>query len=154
MPQPWPGGWWRLSDIVDYEISSTMSFLKTASLHRKDILTFRNDMAVREVNKGKTMAPYYYIMPASQHDPSEMIKLVNLLKEHGVHVYYTGKELTLGNKIVEKGSIVVPLAQPFRAFIKEVLEDQEFPERHYTPGGQLIRPYDITSWSLPLHRGD
>lgn len=32
------------------------------------------------------------------------------------------------------------------------LEAQEFPERHYTPGGILIKPYDITSWSLPLHR--
>ena len=32
------------------------------------------------------------------------------------------------------------------------MEKQEFPERHYTPGGELIKPYDITSWSLPLHR--
>ncbi|MEJ2629526.1 MAG: hypothetical protein P8078_13360, partial [bacterium] len=38
-------------------------------------------------------------------------------------------------------------------FIKEVMEKQIFPERHYTPGGTLNRPYDITSWSLPLHRG-
>ena len=48
--------------------------------------------------------------------------------------------------------MVIPLAQPFRAFIKEVMETQVFPERHYTPGGELIKPYDITSWSLPLHR--
>ena len=40
-----------------------------------------------------------------------------------------------------------------RAFIKEMLESQIFPERHYTPGGKMIRPYDITSWSLPLHKG-
>ena len=48
--------------------------------------------------------------------------------------------------------MVIPLAQPFRAFIKEVMETQVFPERHYTPDGELIKPYDITSWSLPLHR--
>ena len=41
----------------------------------------------------------------------------------------------------------------FRAFVKEVMEKQEFPVRHYTPGGDVIRPYDVTSWSLPLHRG-
>jgi hypothetical protein len=48
--------------------------------------------------------------------------------------------------------VVIPLAQPFRPFIKEVMETQEYPERHYTTGGKLIEPYDITSWSLPLHR--
>ena len=33
------------------------------------------------------------------------------------------------------------------------MEPQKYPERHYTPGGELIEPYDITSWSLPLHKG-
>ncbi|MDT8374485.1 MAG: M14 family metallopeptidase, partial [Bacteroidales bacterium] len=40
-PVPWPGGWWRLGDIVRLEIESTFSILKTASLHRSDILRFR-----------------------------------------------------------------------------------------------------------------
>jgi len=153
MPQPWKGGWWKLSDIVDYEISSTNSLLKTASLHRKAVLNFRNDLSVREVEKGKTEPPYYYIMPPQQQDASELLHLVNLLKEHGVKVYHTSDELQLDNKVLAEGSVVVPLAQPFRAFIKEVMEVQEFPARHYTPGGEMIRPYDITSWSLPLHFG-
>jgi hypothetical protein len=33
------------------------------------------------------------------------------------------------------------------------MESQEYPVRHYTPGGEIIKPYDITSWSLPLHFG-
>ncbi len=153
LPHPWEGGWWRLSDLIDYELSSTYSILKTASNHRLDILNFRNDLAVREVNKGKTEAPYYYIMPASQHDPGELVKLVNLLQEHGIKIYATDKELVLGNKVLGKGAMVVPLAQPFRAFIKEVMEVQKYPVRHYTTGGPVIRPYDIASWSLPLHMG-
>ncbi len=153
MPQPWEGGWWKLSDIVDYEISSTNSLLKTASLHRESVLKFRNELSAREVEKGKTEPPYYYIMPAQQRDASELVHLVNLLKEHGVKVYQTSDELQLDNKVLAERSVVVPLAQPFRAFIKEVMEVQEFPARHYTPGGEMIRPYDITSWSLPLHMG-
>jgi hypothetical protein len=153
MPQPWEGGWWKLSDIVDYEISSTNSLLKTASLHREAILRFRNEHSVREVEKGNTEPPYYYIMPAQQRDASELVHLVNLLKEHGVQVYQTADELQLDDKVLAEGSVVVPMAQPFRAFIKEVMEAQEFPARHYTPGGEMITPYDITSWSLPLHMG-
>ena len=52
-----------------------------------------------------------------------------------------------------QGDVVVSLDQPYRAFIKEVLEVQQYPVRRYTPGGQMIRPYDVTSWSLPLHLG-
>ncbi len=153
LPHPWEGGWWRLSDIIDMEISSTYSLMKTASKHRQDILAFRNNMAVREITKGKTLPPFYYIMPAKQHDASELVNLVNLLKEHGVRVYSADRDLVLGNRVVEKGSVVVPLAQPFRAFIKEVMEVQEYPVRHYTTGGPVIRPYDIATWSLPLHMG-
>lgn len=153
MPEPWPGGWWRLGDIVEYEISSTKSLLKTASLYREEILEFRNDMAISEVNKGKTEAPYYYIFPQQQHDHSELVDLAHLLKKHGVNVYQLTENATIQGTNFVTGDIVIPLAQPYRAFIKEVLESQEFPLRHYTPNGEIIQPYDITTWSLPLHRG-
>ncbi len=153
MSLPWEGGWWRLADIVEYEIESTYSILKTSSLHRKEILRFRNDICRSEVQKGKTQAPYYYILPFNQHDKSELVLLVSLLREHGVQVYQLTEAVTVAGRTYGTGDIVVPLAQPFRPFIKEVMEKQEFPERHYTPGGELIKPYDITSWSLPLHRG-
>jgi len=149
---PWEGGWWRLGDIVDYELSSTMSILKTASLYREDILDFRNRMCREQVAMGQTEAPYYYIMPAKQHDQGELVNLVNLMNEHGVSMYELSESLVLDGKVYKAGDVVIPLAQPFRAFIKEVMETQEFPARHYTPGGELIKPYDITSWSLPLHR--
>ncbi len=149
---PWEGGWWRLGDIVDYEIVSTMSILKTASLYREEILRFRNDVCREMVETGRTEPPYYYLFPKEQHDASELVKLVELLQEHGVNVYHLNKNIVIEDIAYYAGDLVVPLAQPFRAFIKEVLESQEFPERHYTPEGELIKPYDITSWSLPLHR--
>lgn len=153
MPLPWPGGWWKLGDIIEYEIVSTMSIIKTASLHRQDILEFRNDLCRKEILKGKTKPPYYYILPLKQHDKSELVNIVNLFKEHGIRVYYLSTSITINNVSFEQGDIVVPLSQPFRTFIKEVMERQKFPVRHYTPEGKIIKPYDITSWSLPLHRG-
>jgi len=153
MPEPWPGGWWRLGDIVDYECESTYSILKTALMHKEELLTFRNDLCKREVKRGRSEAPFYYIMPEQQHDRSEFVNLVNLLKEHGVNVHKLQKSITVNGRNFNQGDVVVTLAQPFRAFIKEVMEKQKFPLRHYTPGGKIIKPYDITSWSLPEHRG-
>jgi len=153
MPLPWEGGWWRLSDIIDYEIATTMSIIKTSATHDKDILKFRNDIAKSEVLTGETEAPYYYIMPRDQHDPGELAHIVNLLIEHGVSVEELAAPFEVENIIFQPGDIIVSLAQPYRPFIKEVMEDQVFPLRHYTPGGEIIRPYDITSWSLPRHNG-
>ena len=153
MPLPWEGGWWRLSDIVDYEIASTKSMIKTSSLRREDILKFRNRMCRESIKLGKTEPPYYYIFPQEQHDQSELVNMINLLMEHNVTIYQLDSDLLLNDKQFRKGDIAVPLAQPFQNFIKEVLEAQKFPVRHYTPGGKVIKPYDIASWSLPLHRG-
>lgn len=153
MPMPWEGGWWRLSDIIAYELSSTYSLIKTGSYHKKDILLTRNELCKKEVEKGKTLAPAYFVMSAKQHDAGELIGLITLLDEHGVDVYKTNDRMEHKGQVIYKGDYIVPLAQPYRAFIKEVMEKQKFPERHYTPGGEMIRPYDITSWSLPMHRG-
>jgi hypothetical protein len=152
MPLPWEGGWWRLGDIVEYELVSVRSILKTAALYHDKILKFRNDLCKKEVQLGKSQPPYYYIMPRQQHDESELVNLVNLLGEQGVSVYTLSRDMTVNNRLFHAGDLVVPLAQPFRAFIKEVMEKQVFPVRHYTPGGKIIKPYDITTWSLPLQR--
>lgn len=152
-PVPWPGGWWRLGDIVKLEIGSTLSVIRTSSLHRQEILKFRNDICRREVERGQNEAPYYYVVPAAQADQSELVRFVNLMREHGVKGYRLTADYALDGINLKAGDFVYPLAQPFRAFVKEVMEKQEFPVRHYSPGGAIIRPYDVTSWSLPLHRG-
>ncbi len=152
-PAPWPGGWWRLGDLVEYELESVYSLVKTAAIHKEDILEFRNEMCRREINKGLTEAPFYYILPAKQHDAGELQELLILLDRHGINLYRITDDLVIGNRKIYEGDYIIPLAQPFRAFIKEVMESQKYPVRRYTPGGEMIRPYDITTWSLPLHRG-
>jgi len=153
MPDPWPGGWWRLSDLIQYEVVSMMSILRTASTNREAILQFRNDLCRKEIEKGRTQPPCYYLLPPGQHDSSELASLVNLMLEHGVRVYKIKKEIANDQILFPSGCLIIPLSQPYRAFIKEVMERQKFPERHYTPDGELIKPYDIASWSLPLHMG-
>jgi hypothetical protein len=153
MPKPWEGGWWKLSDILSYEMENNLSNLEISAIHKKEILQFRNDLTRREINRGKEEAPFYYILPQNQHDLSEMADMVNLLHRHGVKTWQLTSDLIWNERNFKTGDIVVPLAQPYRAFIKEVMEKQKFPARYYSEGGELIKPYDITSWSLPLHKG-
>ena len=153
MPAPWPGGWWRLGDIVEYELASWRGVLDTAARLRADILRSRNDLCRKEVALGRNEAPFYYVIPAAQHDLSERAHLVDLLVEHGVEISRLTDPATADGHSFTSGDLVVPLAQPYRGFVKEVMERQHYPVRHYTPEGEVIRPYDITSWSLPLHLG-
>ncbi len=153
MPLPWPGGWWRLADIVQYEVSSTFSILKTAYIYKEEILRYRNELCKKQVESGQNQPPYFYLISLKQHDKSELVALINLFLEHGVQVYKLKNNYTTGRINFFEGDIVLPLSQPYRAFIKEVMEKQEYPVRRYTRDGDIIKPYDITSWSLPLHRG-
>jgi len=68
MPDPWPGGWWRLGDIVAYELASWRGIIATASMLREDILGFRNDACREEVERGRTQPPFYYVIPHEQHE--------------------------------------------------------------------------------------
>ena len=150
---PWPGGWWRLADGVDYELSSFRSLLRICAERRADLLRFRNDVTRREVERGRSETPAYFVLPARQRDRGARVTLVNLLAEHGVQMFRLPGEVAAGGRRFEAGSVIVPLAQPYRSFVKEVLELQRYPVRHYTPDGEMIRPYDITTWSLPLQHG-
>ncbi|HON19620.1 MAG TPA: M14 family metallopeptidase, partial [Salinivirgaceae bacterium] len=150
---PWEGGWWRLSDIVKYEVNSTFSLIKTASLHKNAILKSHNDLCKKEFEKGKNSPPYYYILPHSTDNKSGLRDFVKLMVDHGITIHKLTKDVTIDRTVFYAEDIVISLAQPFRSFIKEVMETQKYPERHYTLGGAMIRPYDITSWSLPLNFG-
>ncbi len=86
LPDPWPGGVWSLGDIVEYELSSMASILATAASNRVAILTFRNDLCRKEVEKGRTEAPYYFVLPKVQTDPGELAALAELLLLHGIEV--------------------------------------------------------------------
>ncbi len=153
MPDPWPGGWWRLSDIVQYEVASMASVLSIAADHREELLRFRNRLCRNEVERGRTEPPFYYLFPRRQHDAGALAEVVKLLIEHGVNVSQLTERTEISGRVFSGGDVVVRLDQPYRAFIKEVLEIQSYPVRHYTPGGTVIRPYDITSWSLPINFG-
>jgi len=152
-PHPWKGGWWRLRDIIDYELVASYSFLETSAKYWEDILRAFYNMNLDAIKKGKQESPYAFILPTDQHDPITEAKLVEILLAHGVEIYQTEQEMIHQGRIFPQGSLVIPLAQPIRSFIKEVMEVQVFPEIRLSSDGNPLPPYDVTSWSLPIQMG-
>ncbi len=152
-PSPWPGGWWRLRDIVEYELIATWALAESASQYRREILSNFGRMAREASDAGAAEPPFAWIVPPDQHDPVAAAKLVDLLLRHGVRVSVADEDLQVGRTRYPAGTYVIPAAQPYRAFLLTMLRTQRYPEVRPHQDGPIIPPYDVTSWSLPLAMG-
>jgi hypothetical protein len=152
-PSPWPGGWWRLRDVVEYELIATWALVESCSQYRRELLANFYRMGADEVAAGTAKAPYGWAIPPDQHDPVAAGKLVELLLRHGVRVTVAAEELRIGRAVLPAGTPVIPAAQPYRAFLLTMLRPQRYPEVRPYEDGPIFPPYDVTSWSLPLHMG-
>jgi hypothetical protein len=150
---PWPGGLWRLRDVVEYEYSAAMAVLDTAARYRVDFLRNFYTMGQEEIHKGETEPPYAYIVPATQRDPNTAVKMINLLIDQGAEIQRANDDFTTDGVTYPRGSYVILMAQPFRPFVKDIMEAQHYPDIRAFPGGPPVPPYDVAGWTLPLQMG-
>ena len=141
-PNPWPGGVWRLRDIMDYERIASDALLEECSERRADFL---KDMATRSRAALAAFGPkdaYRIPMGPSQRDRASATRLAALMVEHGVEV-----------KAADNGDIWIPLAQPYGKFVREMFSTQRYPEVKLVPGKDIVRPYDVAAWTMPMMMG-
>ncbi|MDP2914218.1 MAG: M14 family metallopeptidase [Candidatus Aminicenantes bacterium] len=152
-PDPWPGGWWRLRDLVDYELTMTQSVIKTASLHKEDLLFNFYQMFKNSVEKVDKNQPFAFVIPAKQHDYPTMLKMLDVLQMGGVEIHQAKADFIAGGKFYPAGSFVVKMAQPYKTYAWAMLEKQKYPDMRQYPGGPPQPPYDNAGWTLPLQMG-
>ncbi|MBN2198632.1 MAG: hypothetical protein JW747_02155 [Candidatus Aminicenantes bacterium] len=150
---PWPGGWWRLRDIVDYELTLSLSLIETSSLRKNDLLFnfySMNRASIKDRAKGE---PYAYVVPAGQHDGLTALKMLRVLQFGGVKIHRTRKDFTVGSTLYPAGSHVILLSQPYKPYAWALLQRQKYPDIRQYPGGPPVPPYDNAAWTLPLQMG-
>ena len=153
-PKPWLGGKWTLRDIVDYELAATWGLLESCANNRALLVRSFYEMNKRAIAAGENEAPYAWVVPATQHDRAASTKMLQILDELGVEIHRASAAFQAGDRMFPAGSHVVLMAQPFRAFAKDLLEKQVYPVQHLGgPTGPVERPYDVTGWSLPMQMG-
>ena len=141
-PNPWPGGRWRLRDIMDYELISAEGLVKLASDQREEYV--RNFVALgkKSVSAGAAGGPFAYRVSAGR-DPEASRRLLEALRYGGVEM----------GTIAGSADVFIPLAQPYRAHVMDLFEVQNFPKMERYPGGPIEKPYDVAGWTLPLQMG-
>jgi hypothetical protein len=152
-PRPWLGGKWTLRDIIDFELVISNSLLETAANNRVRLIENQIQMGRRAIEEGKKGDPYAYVFPP-QRDPGAAHQLLETLHFSGIAVQRATEPFQVGERKYPAGSYVIPMAQPFRAYVKDLLEKQNHPDPGQLPLGTIgDEPYDVTAWTLPLQMG-
>jgi Zinc carboxypeptidase len=149
-PRPWPGGTWRLRDIVDIQLAVSSAVLGHAARNRDFWLRTFLDVNRRASARRE---PFAFVLPREQRDPLSTVRLLRVLRDGGVEVHRARAAFEAGKRTYEAGSHVVLMQQPWSAFAKMLLERQRYPDRRAYAGGPPLRPYDVTAHTLPLLLG-
>ena len=150
--EPWPGGWWRLRDIVDYELICARSILSLAARYRGQFQSNYQRLSREAILKGRAEPPYGWVVPIDQRDPGTASKMVSILHDSGIRVLRAKTDFAVDGVNYPAGSWLLPADQPYRAHLKDMMERQQYPTR-YGPNGQAEAPYDVAGWTLPLQMG-
>ncbi|MFN8571688.1 MAG: M14 family metallopeptidase [Gemmatimonadaceae bacterium] len=140
-PNPWPGGWWRLRDIVEYERIAAEALVKLAADERERFVRGMVQMGRRQIALGASTGPRAFVIPKAQRDPGATRTLLKTLQVGGVEIHESATDY------------VIRMDQPYRAHAKDLLEAQNFPKMERWPGGPVERPYDVAGWTLSYQTG-
>ncbi len=152
-PNPWPGGTWRLRDIVEYNLSAVRGLLEGVSHYRREIIRNYYAMGQRAVETGRKGGPFAFLIPPDQHDPHATAKLANLLIDGRIEVHRALEAFRADGNPYPAGTDIVLMAQPYKAYAKTLLERQNYPVRRTAAGAPVDRPYDVAGWTLPYQMG-
>lgn len=152
-PDPWPGGWWRLRDIVEYEKIACMSVFTLAARYHDLFQENYIKLGREAIERGNTEPPYAWIVPPDQRDIRAAYDMVRILHETGIEVHRAGKPFSADGVEYPAGTYIMYCAQPYRSHLVDMLERQDYPNRTRYPGGPPEQPYDMAGWTLSLKMG-
>jgi hypothetical protein len=144
-PVPPEGVQWSGRANVNMQQSALLIAINAVAKNREMILEnyyIKNKMMIE---KGKTQAPYAYVLPARQRRRADAADLMNYFRRDGVEVHTATAPFAMGNVQVAAGDYILRLDQPYGGFVNMLLGVQWFPE-------QNPRPYDDTGWSFTYLR--
>ena len=152
-PDPWPGGWWRLRDIVEYEKAACMSLFTLSARYHDLFLSNAINMAREAINRGTTEPPFAWLVPQEQHDIRSAHDMLEILHATGIEIHQADETFTADGVSYPAGTYILYCSQPYRSHLNDMMERQIYPDRFQYPGGPPEAPYDTAGWTLPLQMG-
>ena len=149
-PNPWPGGWWRLRDMVDQQRVAATGIMDIAARCRETVLRNAAQKALHQTQRGLEDDSAGFFIRPDQHDPQVAAGLVNALLRQGIDVQRTRTRTTVGSRVYPAGTWFVSNAQPKRGVVKTLLERTFWPDDAWArkADGSPTRIFDTTTDTL------
>jgi len=146
-PHPWPGGWWRLRDVVEQQKIAAFATLKAAANFRERILRNMYLKAKRQIEAGETKPPYAYILSPTQNDRLTALKLLRTLQMADVEVHRAKDQFEVDGVMYPAGTYVMFTSQISRPYILRLLKQTFYHDGPWSrrPDGSPLPPYDLAT---------
>ena len=143
---------WCIRSNINYQQSGSLIALRYVADHADTFLKNYLAKAERMIERGRSSAPYAFVIPRNQRHSAEAADLVNLFRAHGSEVHTATSDFRLKSggqdtttTAVHAGDWIVRLDQPYSASVRTLLAIQKF-KADDPP------PYDDTGWTLDALR--
>jgi hypothetical protein len=136
---------WSPRNNVNMQESALLFALSFVAQHKETFLENYWLKNKRSIERGKTEAPYAWVIPAAQRRRVEAAELVNLFRQQGVEVHRANTAFTTGDVQFSAGDYILRMDQPYRTVIDMLMDVQAY-------GAASPWLSDDTGWTLPLLR--
>jgi zinc carboxypeptidase len=150
---PWLGGKWGIREAIDYMLTADFAILELAATRSDYFLWKAYELARAAIDIGNRGGPYAYIVPAEQWDSPAALDMLRRLQLSGIQVERARIAFQAGGKSWPAGSYVLRAGQPFRGYLTDLMEKQNYPELRTGQSGPTKKPYDVAGWTLPMNMG-
>jgi hypothetical protein len=151
--RPWLGGKWGTREAIEYMLTADFAILDLAATRTEHFLRKAWQLARDNIETGKRGQPYAWIVPRDQWDRSSAVEMLRRLQLGGITVHEAKARFSVARREFPSGTWVILAGQPFRAYLVDLMEPQQYPELRTGTAGPTKRPYDVAGWTLPMQMG-
>jgi hypothetical protein len=135
---------WSARDNVNYMETAALAALDFSAQQSKTLLQNFYRTGFDSWRKGVEQAPFAFLIPGDQGDPTRVAQMVSRLLAQGIEVGRSTADITLKEGAFPAGTYVVRLDQPYRNYAVDLLSPKFYPK-------DAAEPYDDISWELPAN---
>src|SRR4029079_8474710 len=144
-PNPAPAGAvdWSIRNSINYAETGVLTALELTSKFPQMVVENFAKKSANAIKRGSEKAPYAFVIPAGQHDQTQVDRVVNLLRRQAIEVQRATAEIKVKEGTFPAGSYVVKLNQPYGPLAKTLIEKQTYPD-------PALTTYDDSAWSMGM----